>query len=316
MSARSQVSLERIDSVRAFNRFYTQRIGVLGAGLLHSKYTLTEVRVLYEIGARESPSATDLVRDLGLDPGYLSRILATFEKRGWLKRVRCKEDARRSFLRLTERGRKTRSEFEQRSRSGIAALLEPLGPEQQLQLQGHLESIQALIRGAARRNEATAAHVTLREHRPGDIGWIIQMHGMLYEQEYGWGPAFEALVADIGAAFLRNFDPKRERCWIAERGGVRVGSVMLVRHTDTIAKLRLLLVDPSQRGMGIGKQLVAECVRFAREVGYRKITLWTQSILRAARRIYEEQDFQLVESEPHEEFGVKLVGETWELKLG
>jgi DNA-binding MarR family transcriptional regulator/GNAT superfamily N-acetyltransferase len=316
MSANSQIPLERIDSVRAFNRFYTQRIGVLGAGLLHSKYTLTELRVLYEIGTRESPSATDLVRDLGLDPGYLSRILATFEKRGWLKRVRSKEDARKSFLRLTESGRKVRSEFERRSREEIAVLLEPLDPEQQMQLQGHLESVQALMGRAPRRSEAAGASITLREHRPGDIGWIIQMHGRLYEQEFGWGAAFEALVAEIGASFLRNFDPERERCWIAERDGVRVGSVMLVRHTNSIAKLRLLLVDPSQRGMGIGKQLVAECIRFAREVGYRKITLWTQSILRAARRIYEEQGFELVKTEPHDVFGVKLVGETWELKLG
>jgi DNA-binding MarR family transcriptional regulator/GNAT superfamily N-acetyltransferase len=315
MSARSQISLERIDSVRAFNRFYTQRIGILGAGLLHSKYTLTEVRVLYEIGARESPSATDLARELGLDPGYLSRILAKFDKRGWLKRVRCKGDARKSFLRLTERGRKIRSDFEQRSRSEIAALLEPLEPEQQMQLQGHLESAQALIRATQRRNEGTSPTITVRGHRPGDIGWIIQMHGTLYEREFGWGPAFEALVADIGASFLRNFDPQRERCWIAERDGMRVGSVMLVRHTDTIGKLRLLLVDPSQRGMGIGKQLVTECVRFARDVGYRRITLWTQSVLRAARRIYEQQGFRLVKSEPHEVFGVKLVGETWELKL-
>lgn len=302
---------ERIDAVRAFNRFYTQKIGVLGAGLLESKYTLTEVRVLHEIANREGPLASDLVRDLGLDAGYLSRILAAFQQRGWIRRERSQADARKSHLRLTAKGAKVFGSLDGRARDQIRDLLEPLSSEQQQQLQEHLRSVEALL-GRAR---PTAAEVTLREHGPGDMGWIVQRHGLLYAREHGWGREFEALVAEICAGFLRNFDPSGERCWIAERNGMPVGCVMLVRHAHTVAKLRLLIVEPSERGAGTGRKLVAECVEFARRAGYRTLTLWTQSVLTAARRVYESAGFRLVNSEPHASFGTELIGETWELCL-
>lgn len=300
-----------IDAVREFNRFYTQKIGVLRAGLLDTDYTLTEVRVLYEIAHRQRPLASDLVRDLALDAGYLSRILAKFARRGWLKRERSGDDARKAHLHLTAKGRTIFRSLEARARDEIGALLEPLPREEQARLQGHLKSVQSLL-GA---QPARSGELTLREHRAGDMGWIVQKHGELYAQEYGWTSEFEALVAEICARFLREFDPSGERCWIAERDGVPVGCIMLVRKSRTIAKLRLLLVDPSQRGLGVGNALVQEFLAFARAAGYRKVTLWTQSILSAARRLYEGHGFRKVESQEHESFGAKLVGETWELDL-
>jgi DNA-binding MarR family transcriptional regulator/N-acetylglutamate synthase-like GNAT family acetyltransferase len=304
-------STDRIETMRAFNRFYTQKIGVLGGGLLDSDYSLTEVRVLYEIAHREHTLAVDLVRDLELDAGYLSRILGKFQQRDWLKRERSPSDARKSFLALTSKGRKAFASLDERAREEIDGLLAALPAEQQTKLQGHLQNVQALLGNTP----ARATDLVLRPHRPGDIGWIIHKHGLLYAQEYGWSEAFEALVAGICAKFIQSFDPAGERCWIAERDGVPVGCIMLVRHSRKVAKLRLLLVDSSQRGLGVGKELVAECVRFARECGYRTITLWTQSILTAARRIYEAQGFKLVKSEPHQSFGAELIGETWELSL-
>jgi DNA-binding MarR family transcriptional regulator/GNAT superfamily N-acetyltransferase len=307
----AQRTADRIETLRAFNRFYTQKIGVLGDGLLDSDYSLTEVRVLYEIAHRDAALAADLVRDLDLDAGYLSRILAKFQQRGWLKRERSPDDARKSFLKLTPKGRKAFASLDGRAREEVDRLLAPLPAEQQTKLQGHLQNIQALLGDTP----ARATDLILREHRPGDIGWIIHKHGLLYAQEYGWNEQFEALVAEICAKFIQNFDPSGERCWIAERGGVPVGCIMLVRQSRTIAKLRLLLVESSQRGLGVGRELVAECVRFARECGYRTMTLWTQSILTAARHIYEAEGFKLVESAPHESFGAKLISETWELSL-
>ncbi len=302
---------QHISAVREFNRFYTQKIGVLRAGLLDTDYTLTEVRVLYEIAHRQRPLASDLVRDLALDAGYLSRILAKFVRRGWLKRERSGEDARKSHLHLTAKGRATMQALDVRSRDEIGALLAPLPREQQVKLQGHLHNVQSLL-GT---QPARSGDLLLREHGPGDMGWIVQQHGELYAQEYGWNTDFEALVAEICAKFLRELDRTCERCWIAERNGIRVGCIMLVRHSRTIAKLRLLLVDPSQRGMGVGNKLVEECLAFARAAGYRKITLWTQSILSAARKLYEGHGFRKVAAAPHESFGAKLVAETWELDL-
>jgi DNA-binding MarR family transcriptional regulator/N-acetylglutamate synthase-like GNAT family acetyltransferase len=309
MNMHSRVAAGRIDTVRAFNRFYTQKIGVLGGGLLDSDYSLTEVRVLYEIAHRENALAIDLVRDLGLDAGYLSRILGRFQKRGWLTRKRSHDDARKSLLQLTPRGRRMFASLETRARDEIGQLLAPLPSEEQAKLQGHLEHVQALLGSSRRKSE----EIILREHRPGDMGWIVHKHGVLYAQEHGWNEQFEALVAEICAKFLRSFDPSGERCWVAERDGAPVGCVMLVRQSRTIAKLRLLLVDPAQRGRGVGEKLVDECLRFACEAGYRKVTLWTQSILAGARRIYEAKGFKLVTSEAHESFGAKLIGETWEL---
>jgi DNA-binding MarR family transcriptional regulator/N-acetylglutamate synthase-like GNAT family acetyltransferase len=307
----SSVAAQRIDSVRAFNRFYTRRIGVLGNGLLDSRYSLTEVRVLYEIAHRDQVMAADLVRDLGLDAGYVSRILTAFDKRGWLRRERCKDDARKTFLSVTALGRRQADEMERRSRKQVSGLLAPLDPERQLKLQGHLQNVQALLAGT----KTHAERLTLREHRAGDIGWIIQRHGQIYAGEYGWDSRFEALVAQICAEFLRNFEASGERCWIAERDGVPVGCIMLVRKSRTVAKLRLLLVESSQRGMGVGSALVRQCIEFAKQAGYRTITLWTQRSLTSARRIYEAEGFELVASEPHRQFGMPLVGETWELDL-
>ena len=300
-----------ISAIREFNRFYTQKIGVLGAGLLDSDYTLTEVRVLYEVAHRERPLASDLVRDLGLDAGYLSRILAKFARRGWLKRERSGEDARKAHLHLTAKGKAAFQSLEARARTEIGELLAPLPREAQVELQGHLQNVQSLLGAAPARTDA----LQLREHRPGDIGWIVQKHGELYAQEYGWNTDFEALVAEICAKFLRELAPAVERCWIAERNGIRVGCIMLVRHSRTVAKLRLLLVDPSQRGLGVGNALVSECLAFARAAGYRKVTLWTQSILTAARKLYEGHGFRKVAAEAHESFGAKLVAETWDLEL-
>jgi DNA-binding MarR family transcriptional regulator/N-acetylglutamate synthase-like GNAT family acetyltransferase len=311
MATPNSVSRQRIDSIRTFNRFYTRRIGVVGAGLLDTGYSLTEVRVLYEIAHRDEVLAADLVRDLALDAGYLSRILLRFRERGWLTRERSQADGRRSQLLLTPRGKKMAASLEARARGEIGKLLAPLPVGQQVRLQSHLESVQALLGGAT----AGSPGITLREHRAGDMGWIIQQHGALYTQEYGWNEQFEALVAGICVNFLRNFDPSCERCWIAECAGVAVGCIMLVRSSRTIGKLRLLLVDPSQRGRGIGDKLVTECLAFARAAGYRKIVLWTQRNLAAARRIYEAHGFKLVKSEPHDSFGAKLVGEFWELPL-
>jgi DNA-binding MarR family transcriptional regulator/N-acetylglutamate synthase-like GNAT family acetyltransferase len=305
---------QHISAVREFNRFYTQKIGVLRGGLLDSDCTLTEVRVLYEVAHRQRPLASDLVRDLTLDAGYLSRILAKFVRRGWLKRERSGEDARKAHLHLTAKGKATFRALDVRSRDEIGALLAPLPPEQQVKLQGHLQNVQSLL--GAQGATSCDGDLRLREHRPGDMGWIVQQHGELYAQEYGWNTDFEALVAEICAKFLRELDPAGERCWIAERNGTRVGCIMLVRHSRTIAKLRLLLVDPSQRGMGVGNKLVEECLAFARAAGYRKVTLWTQSILAAARKLYEGHGFRKVAAERHESFGANLVAETWELDLG
>jgi DNA-binding MarR family transcriptional regulator/GNAT superfamily N-acetyltransferase len=311
MPVRESAAERRIGAIRDFNRFYTHRIGVLGAGHLGSDLSLTEVRVLYEIAQRDRVLAADLARELSLDAGYLSRILARFQKKGWLVRKRSSEDARKAHLGLTDRGRKAFAALDVRSHDEIGALLSPLPAHHQARLQHCLETARALLSGA----DAQTADVVLREHRPGDIGWIIQRHGDLYAREYGWNSDFEALVAEICSAFLRSFDPTGERCWIAERGGVPAGTVMLVRKSQTIAKLRLLLVDPEHRGHGVGEKLVEECLRFARECGYKKVVLWTQSILVGARRIYEAKGFRLVASEPHESFGAKLIGETWELSL-
>jgi DNA-binding MarR family transcriptional regulator/N-acetylglutamate synthase-like GNAT family acetyltransferase len=300
-----------VSTVREFNRFYTHRIGVLKQGLLDSDCTLTEARVLYEVANRQRTLAADLVRDLSLDAGYVSRILTKFSRRGWLKREQCDQDARRSYLHLTPKGRAVAQLLDRRSREQIGNLLEPLSQEKRAALQTHLQSVQSLL--GHRPNED--GELAVREHRAGDIGWIIQRHGAIYAHEYGWNSEFEALVAEICAKFLRDFDSSGERCWIAERNGVPVGCIMLVRQSRTVAKLRLLLVEASERGQGVGQRLVSECLAFARAAGYHTVTLWTQSILTAARKLYESHGFNLVDSKPHESFGAKLTGETWELSF-
>lgn len=298
-----------IADVRQFNRFYTRTIGVLGERLAGGEVSLIEARVLYEIMHGDRLLAADLVKILGVDFGYLSRILALFERRGWIKRERSENDARKSHLLLTAKGRKMYATLNQQARDEVAKLLEPLPLPQQQQLQAHLRQVQSLL------NPGPAPTVTLRTHRAGDMGWIIQRHGAVYEQEYGFNSEFEALVAEICARFLREFDAKTERCWIAELGGVPVGTVMLVRASEGVAKLRLLLVEASARGYGVGRMLVEECVSFARQAGYRSMTLWTQSNLTAARTLYQSVGFELVGSEPNTSFGPSLVAETWTLQL-
>lgn len=310
MSRRPAPSGAHVDALRAFNRFYTRKIGTLKEGLLDSAYSLTEVRVLYELAHRAGPTATELCTDLGLDPGYLSRMLRRFEKAGLLKRETASDDTRRAHLHLSPRGAQVFAELNRRSSQEMHTAIAHLGEAERTRLIEHLHSARALLA-----NEPDAATPTLRDPQPGDLGWVVEHHGALYAQEYGWDARFEGLVARIVADYAGQHDSTCERCWIAEQGGRRVGCVFLVRHSRTVAKLRLLLVDPTARGHGLGGQLIAACVEFARASGYRKIVLWTNSVLTAARHLYEKAGFTLVKSEPHESFGQKLVGETWELKL-
>ena len=302
-------------AVRSFNRFYTRQIGILREGLLKSPFSLAEVRVLYEIAHRRQPSATDLCKQLGLDPGYLSRILRRFEKRGLVRKSVSQTDGRQSLLALTARGQKTFSSLDARQSEEVAAMLRPLPRAEQSRLVQAMQAIETLL---GPRSEPRTPYI-LRSHQPGDMGWVIHRHGALYSQEYGYDETFEALVAEIAAKFIQQFDPRRERCWIAERDGEIVGSVFLVRESlksKTAAKLRLLYVEPSARGFGIGKRLVDECIRFARQAGYKKIVLWTQSELPAARHVYQEAGFRLVQHKKHRSWGREdLVSEIWELKL-
>jgi DNA-binding MarR family transcriptional regulator/N-acetylglutamate synthase-like GNAT family acetyltransferase len=299
-----------IAAVRGFNRFYTRRIGVLQQGLLDSEFSLTEARVLYELAHRERLTATELGRDLGLDPGYLSRILRLFQQRGLLSKEPAPNDARQSLLSLTTAGRRAQSVLEDRSNAEVAAMLQTLEEEQQARVLQAMRTIEQLFGERA----APTAYV-LRPHQPGDLGWIVQRNAELYAREYGWDGSYEALVAEIVAKFGREFDPRRERCWIAERDGERLGSVMLVRCSDHEAQLRLLLVEPAARGQGVGRRLVEECIRFARQCGYRSIMLWTNDVLVSARRIYQAAGFRLTREEKHHRFGKDLVGQTWELLL-
>ena len=301
----------RVAAVREFNRFYTSRIGVLDEGYLSSRFSLTEVRVLYELAHRGSATASELGRDLGIDAGYPSRILRGFARRGVLARTAARDDARKSILRLTPRGKAAVAPLEARARDQIGVMLEKIPAAEQERL---VASMRAIERGLKSGPRATPK-VTLRSHRPGDMGWVVERHGALYWQEYGWDESFEALVADIVAKFITHLDPKRERCWIAEVDGERVGCVFCVRKSKTVAKLRLLLVEPQARGLGVGSRLVDECIRFARAAGYRELTLWTNDVLVAARRIYERAGFELVESERHLSFGKALVGQNWVLRL-
>jgi DNA-binding MarR family transcriptional regulator/N-acetylglutamate synthase-like GNAT family acetyltransferase len=300
---------ERIAAVRRFNRFYTQRIGVLQAAWLDSPFSLTEARVLYEIKARSGTTATDIARELGLDAGYLSRILRRFQKLRLIRKETSPADARQSFLTLTEYGRKTFAPLETRSNRDVAALLSKLPAAQQDDLVDALRMAEGLM------SEAGRADVTLRAPKAGDLGWIVQRHAVLYQREYGWADDFEGVCAQIVADFSKTFDPRRERGWIAELNGQNVGSVLLAKDTDEVARLRLLLVEPAARGLGIGRRLTDECIRFARECGYRRMTLWTHSVLTAARHIYAQAGFQLTSSEVRRSFGQDVVSEHWDMRL-
>jgi DNA-binding MarR family transcriptional regulator/N-acetylglutamate synthase-like GNAT family acetyltransferase len=301
----------QIAAVRGFNRFYTRKLGVLDQQLLKSPFSLSEARVLYELANREDPSAKEIGIELGLDPGYLSRIIQNFDDNGLITRKPLPSDRRRSRLGLTAKGRQAFAKVDRSSHDDIAAMLAMLPRDGRERLIAAMAAIERLL-GAPR---ASSPPAVLRDPRPGDMGWVVQSHGALYASEYGFDASFECVVAEIAAKFLTSFDASRERCWIADIDGTQVGSVFLVRHTDEVAKLRLLLVDPAGRGQGLGRRLVGECISFARQCGYRKITLWTQSNLRTARQIYEKAGFVLVASEPHRSFGQSLVGETWEREL-
>ena len=293
---------ERTEIVRRFNRFYTRQIGVLHEHLLDSAFSLTEVRILYELAHREQLTSADLCRELGLNAGYLSRVISGFEKQGLIAKTRSPTDARAAQLQLTEQGQRTLAPLVDASRREVAAMLGRLPPTAQQELVAAMGQIQGLL------GEPSPAYV-LRNPQPGDMGWIIHRQAVLYAQEYGWNSEYEALVADILAKFVREFDPARERCWIAEKDGKVIGSVFIVRQDDTTAKLRLLYVEPCARGLGIGSRLVDECLRFSRQVGYTNMVLWTNSILTDARRIYDKAGFQLVEKEAHHSFGKDLVGQ-------
>jgi DNA-binding MarR family transcriptional regulator/GNAT superfamily N-acetyltransferase len=305
-----QDSDDQIAAVRAFNRFYTRKLGVLDQHLMQSPYSLSEARVLYELAHRDDLSAKEIGAELGLDAGYLSRIVQNFDESGLITRKPLAADRRQYRLALTAKGRQAFAKLDRSSHDEVGAMLAALPRGACARLTGAMGTIERLLG-----DSQTSPPAILREPRPGDMGWVVQSHGALYASEYGFDASFEGLVAEIAAKFLASFDASRERCWIADIDGAQVGSIFLVRHSDDVAKLRLLLVDPAGRGQRLGQRLVAECIGFAKACGYRRITLWTQSILVAARKIYQDAGFVLVATEPHRSFGQSLIGETWEREL-
>jgi DNA-binding MarR family transcriptional regulator/predicted GNAT family acetyltransferase len=305
---------DAIAEIRRFNRFYTRYIGVVNSSVLKTEFSLAEARVLYEVANRETPTATAVGKALGMDPAHVSRILRAHQRHGLIARERSETDGRQALLRLTAKGRKTFGTLDARSRDLVERMLAGLPPGGPARMLGAMRTIEELLgEGAAERRGPRP--FVLRTHQAGDMGWVVARHGVLYTKEHGWDDTFEALVAEICAEFILKFDPKKERCWIAEQDGENVGSIFLVRKTDKVAKLRLLIVEPTARGSGIGRRLVTECVRHARQVGYKKMTLWTQSHLHAARKLYEEAGFKLTKSWPVHSWGKDMVSETWDLDL-
>ena len=303
--------IKSVADVRRFNRFYTKRIGLLEQGLLKTKFPLTQARIIFELAQHEQSTASELINELDLDPGYLSRILRTFEKDGLIRKTRSKSDNRHRLLKLTAKGKKSFSVLNNRSKQEIEELLKGLSEEDRHRLLNALQTIKNILGAKPESNRL----YLLRSHRPGDIGWITHRHGAVYAEEYSFDETFEALVAEILARFIKDHDPKRERIWIAEQDGEQVGSVMIVDAGDQIAQLHLLFVDPKARGKGIGKRLIDECIHFAKRNNYQKIKLWTQSILLEARHLYSKAGFSITEEEPHTSFGQDLIAEIWELSL-
>ncbi|MGJ5044918.1 MULTISPECIES: bifunctional helix-turn-helix transcriptional regulator/GNAT family N-acetyltransferase [unclassified Bradyrhizobium] len=301
----------QVAAIRAFNRFYTRKLGALDQHLLDSPFSLAEARVLYELAQYDAISAKEIGLSLGLDAGYLSRIVQSFDEQGLITRTPLPTDRRQQQLGLTARGRQAYAKLDRSSQKEIAAMLAPLAPSVRDRLVGAMTTIETALEP----QQPGRSPVLLRSHRPGDIGWVVSRHGAVYAEEYGWDVSFEALVAEIGAQFIRSYDPAREHCWIAELAGEPVGSIFLVKGSDEVAKLRLLLVEKKARGLGVGRALTEQCIRFAREKNYRTIELWTQSILTAARDIYARAGFRKIAEEPHAMFGVPLTGETWRLEL-
>ncbi len=302
---------ERVADIRRFDRFFTRQLGVLRDGLLHSPYSLTESRVIFEIANHQNLTASDLAKGLGLDAGYLSRILDRLGQQGLIQKLRSEVDARQRFLCLTPDGEKASALLDCRARDEISEMLINLSEPDQNRLLQAMQTIERLLSQGLKYSEP----YILRQHEPGDMGWVTYMHGLLYAREYGWDERFEALVAQIVADFINSYDPDRERCWIAEMDGQIVGSVFVVKGSEALAKLRLLLVDPKARGLGLGTRLIKEGIRFAQRKGYAKLVLWTNDVLVTARDIYQKAGFKLVEKEPHHSFGHDLIGETWELPL-
>jgi DNA-binding MarR family transcriptional regulator/GNAT superfamily N-acetyltransferase len=301
------------EAVRRFNRFYTRRIGVLEESLLGSGLTLSQARIVFELGRRAEWTAGGMAAELGLDPGYVSRLLAGLEKRKLIARRPSPSDGRQAIVSLTARGRERYQFLDQHSSAEVSALLASLSASSRKRLLAAMTTIESVLDSTA----PPQVPYIIRPPRPGDIGWVVSRHGALYAEEYGWDETFEGFAAEIAGQFVKNFDARRERCWIAEREGGIVGAVFLVSGPDDrTAKLRMLYVEPGARGLGIGQHLVEECRIFARSAGYARILLWTNSILTSARRIYEAAGYRLVKSEPHRSFGHDLVGETWELDLG
>jgi DNA-binding MarR family transcriptional regulator/GNAT superfamily N-acetyltransferase len=303
--------LDDVAAVRRFNRFYTRQAGLIEPKHLHTEVSLPEARILYELAQRGPLSPSDLARELAIDPGQLSRTLAALQRRQYVSRKKSAADGRQVEIALAAKGRATFKELDRRSQGFATEFVTRLPADRRAHVVAAMGTIeQALLPG-----DALRPAVVLRPHRPGDIGWIISRNGALYAEEYGWTIDYEALAAEIAGQFIKNFDPERERCWIAEVDGERVGSVMLVNAGNGVGKLRLLLVEPRARGFGVGRALVSECIRTARELGYTSMTLWTQSILLAARGIYRSAGFRMVDEKPHHSFGQDLIGETWDMDL-
>ncbi|QIP05352.1 bifunctional helix-turn-helix transcriptional regulator/GNAT family N-acetyltransferase [Bradyrhizobium symbiodeficiens] len=309
--ATEQVADDRIAAVRAFNRFYTRKLGVLDQHLGKSPFSLSEARVLYELAHRDELAAKEIGTELGLDPGYLSRIVQSFEEKGLITRKPLPADRRQYQLSLTAKGRQAYAKLNLSSQSEVAAMLAQLSAEDATRLTQAMATIEAVLE----RRRTQPAAVMLRSHRVGDMGWVISKQAAAYAADYNWDVSYEAMVAEICAQFIKNYDAAREHCWIAEVGGEPVGSIFLVKATDEIAKLRLLQVEKKARGLGVGRALVEQCIQGARKRGYSRMTLWTQSILVAARGVYKSAGFELVATEPHRSFGQDLVGETWERDL-
>ena len=306
--------MHHVEAVRRFNRFYTRRIDVLRAHYLGSPFSLPEARLVYEIGQAGSTTATALGRELALDAGYLSRVLQGLRRRGVVQAKRAAHDARQADLSLTEKGRKSYALLNGRSKEKAATMLETLSGTERARLVDAMGTVRSIL--SVEKNDLKKdREIKLRLHRPGDMGWVVERHAALYYEQDGWGAGFEALIAEIVKEFLESFDPARERCWIAEANGVRLGCVFVVQQNKSTAKLRLLLVEPSARGTGLGRRLVDECISFARAKGYRKMVLWTHAHLAAARAIYRKTGFRLLRTEAHRTFGPRAVGEYWELKL-
>lgn len=305
-----------LDAIRAFNRFYTNKLGVLAKGYLNTAYTLTEARILYEMGARKQVSATRLNRDLGLDPAYLSRILKKFREAGFLTSEPDPADGRSQILSVTDQGQAEYERLGALSRAQIAGELADLMPEKRDALVASMASIRTILEPApASPATAATASVVIREHRVGDMGWIIEAQAVAYATEYGWNEKFEGLLAEVAGKFIANFNPEKERCWIAEKDGRRVGSIAIADGGNGTAKLRLLYLDPAARGLGLGRLLVDQCIAFSQLAGYDKLSLWTNDVLKAAIRIYETAGFTLVSEERHAMFGPVCNGQTWELDL-